>query len=186
MSDVLSRIEAYKRRGDRGGEGSASPRPRSSGEPVRPPRRAASRRPSSAIWRRSSGPDRRGQEGEPSKGLIRADFDPPAWRGLCGGRRDLPFRSDGRAVLPGQARLSDAGARGIRPPGSAQGFSVRALPGIRSAGLGRGLHPRHHGERHGRGRPRAHRHRARARHGRAGRGSRPGGTRPGHPPWTPS
>ena len=111
--------------------------------------RAASRR-------RTAGADRGDQEGQPLEGPDPRRFrsaDPRAR--LCGGRRDLPLGSDRRALVPGQARIPDAGARGIRPARPAQGFSVRALPGLRGAGLGRRLHPRHHGERRRRGGPRA-------------------------------
>ena len=108
--------------------------------------------------------DRRDQEGEPEPGRAARALRAGGDRGeLRAPRRGVPVGADRRAVLPGRARRPARGARGVRAAGPAQGFHDRSLPGARSAGGGRRLHPADRRRARARAHAGAGRRRARAR-----------------------
>ena len=116
MSDVLARIEAYKRQEIAAAKvGGAAGRDRTSGRDRAPRPRGFAAAIETHLAEGRPALIAEVKKASPSKGLIRADFDPPSLaQGLRRGRRDLPFRSDGHAVVSGPARIPDS-RRARRP-----------------------------------------------------------------------
>ena len=78
------------------------------------------------------------KKASPSKGLIRADFDPPAPRaGLCRGRRRLPLGADrGAAISRAPTAISRRRARAVDLPCLRKDFMLEPYQVVEARALG--------------------------------------------------
>jgi hypothetical protein len=149
MSDILDRIAAYKRReieaakeridpDEMEDRAFAVPKPRGFMAAIR--ETLAENRPALIAEIKKA---------SPSKGLIRAEFDPAALARAYqeGGATCLSVLTDEPSFQG--CRSISASPCGLLSAHAAQGFHVRPLPGVRGPGARRGLHSGDHGGRDG-------------------------------------